>query len=413
MKHKPQPLGCGCLDLVFHFLRVQNVTDQGIDLSDVKFITREVHNGMLKRSRLKKDDLVFTITGRIGSVAVVPDDFEGNINQHSVRFRLKSQIANIATNPRYVAIFLNLALGQSLALREVTGGTRPALDYKALYSLKIILPPSNMQNHIVSIMRSAYAEKKQKEQEADALLDSIDDYVMAELGVEIPAVKEKKCFVVYANKTTQGRIDPRFHQPKYQEFIDVLESGKYGVTTLSSLITDLKNGVEIRTYSDHGYRYLRVSDLGKNGIENRDPRYVDIEEIPDRVKLTNKSFLISRSGSLGLVSVIEDEIRNTVLGSDIFKMELDAESIHPRYLEAFFRSQIGQILFFQLNSGSIIPRLDQSAVKSLRVVVPPFDIQKKVADEAMRRRSEAAKLRQEADTIVEGAKERVERILLQ
>ena len=157
---------------------------------------------------------------------------------------------------------------------------------------------------------------------------------------------------------------------------------------------------------------MRVSDLGKNGIENRDPRYVDLDEIPDRVRLTNNSFLISRSGSLGLVSVIENEIRNTVLGSDIFKVELDTESIHPRYLEAFFRSRIGQILIFQLNSGSIIPRLDQPAVKSLRVVVPPFDVQKKIAEEAMKRRSEAAKLRQEADAVVEQAKERVERILL-
>ena len=394
------------------FLRVQNVTDQGIDLSDVKFITREVHNGMLKRSRLKKDDLVFTITGRIGSVAVVPDDFEGNINQHSVRFRLKSQIANIATNPRYVVIFLNLALGQFLALREVTGGTRPALDYKALYSLKIILPPSNMQNHIVSIMRSAYAEKKQKEQEADALLDSINDYVLEELGIEMPEVKEEKCFVVYTSEMAGRRIDPRFHQFKHQEVIRVLESGKYPIVPLFNLITDLKNGVEIRTYSDHGYRYLRVSDLGKNGIENHDPRYVDIEEIPDRVKLTSNSFLISRSGSLGLVSIIEDEIRNTVLGSDIFKVELDTESIHPRYLETFFRSQIGQILIFQLNSGSIIPRLDQPAVKSLRVIVPSFEVQEEIADEAMNRRSEAAKLRREADIVVEQAKERVERILL-
>ena len=64
------------------FLRVQNVTNQGIDLNDAKFIKREVHEEMLLRSQLKKDDLVFTITGRIGSVAVVPDNFEGNINQH-------------------------------------------------------------------------------------------------------------------------------------------------------------------------------------------------------------------------------------------------------------------------------------------------------------------------------------------
>ena len=85
------------------FLRVQNVTSLGIDLSDAKFIKKEVHEGMLKRSQLQKDDLVFTITGRIGSVAVVPDNFEGNINQHSVRFHLKAQIANINITPHYIA----------------------------------------------------------------------------------------------------------------------------------------------------------------------------------------------------------------------------------------------------------------------------------------------------------------------
>ena len=59
-----------------------------------------------------------------------------------------------------------------------------------MYSLKIILPATNIQNHIVSFMRSAYAEKKQKEQEAAALLDSIDDYVLKELGIEMPQQKE-------------------------------------------------------------------------------------------------------------------------------------------------------------------------------------------------------------------------------
>ena len=61
-----------------------------------------------------------------------------------------------------MAVFLNLALGQSLSLREVTGGTRPALDYKALYSLKTILPPTNIQNHIVSIMRSPMRRKAER-----------------------------------------------------------------------------------------------------------------------------------------------------------------------------------------------------------------------------------------------------------
>ena len=262
-------------------------------------------------------------------------------------------------------------------------------------------------------MQSAYAQKKQKEQEADALLDSIDDYVLSELGVEMPAVEEKKCFVVYANERAGRRIDSHFHQPKYQEFKQALEAGKYRVTPLSSLITDLKNGVEIRTYSDQGYRYLRVSDLGQHGIENHNPRYVDVEEIPNKIKLTSNSFLISRSGSLGLVSVVEDEIREAILSSHIFKVGLNTDQILPRYLEALFRSQIGQTQFFQNNNGGVIPEISQSALKSISVVVPPSDVQEQIAEEAMRQRSEAMKLRQEADAIVEEAKREVERVMLE
>lgn len=57
------------------FLRVQNVTEWGLDLSDVKFINKETHEKELKRSQVFEDDLLVTITGRIASAAVAPKDF--------------------------------------------------------------------------------------------------------------------------------------------------------------------------------------------------------------------------------------------------------------------------------------------------------------------------------------------------
>lgn len=105
--------------------------------------------------------------------------------------------------------------------------------------------------------------------------------------------------------------------------------------------------------------------MGKFGIENRDPRSVDVEEIPDKIRLTSNSFLISRSGSLGLVSVVEDEIKEAILSSHIFKVDLDTDQILPRYLEALFRSQIGQTQFFQNNNGGVVPEISQSAKNPL------------------------------------------------
>lgn len=132
------------------FLRVQNITEKGILLDDVKYIKRSVHEGELKRSQLKTNDLIFTITGRIGSVAVVPSNFIGNINQHSVRIQLKNSIEGLGINPTYVATFLNSSFGKVLTNRGITGGTRPALDYEYIKTIPIPIPAIEIQNTITN-----------------------------------------------------------------------------------------------------------------------------------------------------------------------------------------------------------------------------------------------------------------------
>jgi hypothetical protein len=65
--------------------------------------------------------------------SVVPQDFEGNINQHIVAIRTKD-----AKTSEALAAYLNLDIAEQLASRRSTGGTRPALDYPALLSIPII-----------------------------------------------------------------------------------------------------------------------------------------------------------------------------------------------------------------------------------------------------------------------------------
>ena len=197
------------------------------------------------------------------------------------------------------------------------------------------------------------------------------------------------------------RIDPHFHLPKYQEFHKRLSESSYPVVPFSSLITDLKNGVEIRTYSEEGYRYLRVSDLGQHGIENHNLKYVNVEKIPDKIKLTNNSFLVSRSGSLGLVSTVEDKIRDAILSSHIFKISLDTTRILPEFLEVFLRSQIGQFQFFQNNNGAVIPEINQTALKSIRVILPPSNIQNHIASFMRSAYAQKKQKEQKADALLD------------
>jgi hypothetical protein len=119
------------------FIRVQNLSTTGrLNLDDCKRITRSTHEGLLGRSRLSGGELLVKITGvgRMAVASVVPEEFEGNINQHIVAIRTK----DIETS-QALAAYLNLDIAEKLASRRATGGTRPALDYPALLSLPVIL----------------------------------------------------------------------------------------------------------------------------------------------------------------------------------------------------------------------------------------------------------------------------------
>jgi hypothetical protein len=205
------------------FLRVQNVTEEGISLEDCKYINFDTHNGMLKRSQVKEGYLITKITGvgRMAVSSVAPKGFEGNINQHLVAMKTESYQTS-----ELIAAFLNSDIGERLAFRRSTGGTRPALDYQALKTIPVVFKPG-----IVKSMQSAYKQKKQKEAEAQRLLDSIDGYVLDELGIKLPEIKIKKCFLVWNNEVVQ-RLDPLYYS---KDVFSFLEEFSYNVKPLKGI----------------------------------------------------------------------------------------------------------------------------------------------------------------------------------
>ena len=370
---------------------------------------------MLKRSQLKKDDLVFTITGRIGSVAIVPDNFEGNINQHSVRFQLKTQIANIVTNPRYVAVFLNLSLGQFLAIREVTGGTRPALDYKALYSLRIILPPTNIQNHIVSIMRSAYAQKKQKEQEADALLDSIDDYVLTELGIEKLQHKENsiesRIFTATLSEVSGRRFDPEVHYQVYSLHTKLYPMERFQDCVLINPLTSYE-GYELET----SVTFVPMEKVSAKYGEADLSLYKMVEEAKGYTRFRDSDLIwakITPCMENGKSAVVDNLKGGIGCGSTEFHVFRALDRINIHYIHALLRLKSLRehaTLHFTGSAGQ--QRVSNEFFKDLIIPKPSIEKQTEIADYITNARNRAKQLQQEADTIVEQVKERIERILL-
>lgn len=162
------------------FLRIMNIAPFEVRVKDVKYIAHEVHEGDLSRSRLRADDVLMTITGRVGTAAVVTDEvLPANINQHIVRIRLIDD----TVLPEYLAAYLNCSFGLMLTNRGVTGGTRIAIDYGTVRGLQIPIPDSKVQSKIAAEVARRRTESRRLRAEADALWDQAKaDFEAALLG---------------------------------------------------------------------------------------------------------------------------------------------------------------------------------------------------------------------------------------
>jgi len=221
------------------FLRVQNLSPTGVlEFEDCKYINEETHNGMLKRSQVSAGDLLVKITGvgRMAVASVVPDGFVGNINQHVCVIKTGSKEIS-----ETLAAFLNSDIGEKLASRRSTGGTRPALDYPALLSIPII-----EDQRILQITAKVIEQKQQNEAEAEKLLASIDDYLLNELGIILPKIPENtlinRMFTTTLKTISNVRFDPYYHQISFIRMFDAIHKTKYKVCNFKTLIVDLKNG---------------------------------------------------------------------------------------------------------------------------------------------------------------------------
>ena len=398
----------------YKYLRVEDIDAFGnINISKLKNISKEIYEE-LKRYKLNENEIVISNAGTIGKVTMLEKFDEKIILTENC---VKLVIHDNQILPKFLETMVRSNFIQTQFQNNYIKTTIPKLSVERISNTFFPKIPSfEIQNKIVSKMEQAHHQKRQKEQEAQKKLESIDAYLLDALGIELPTEREEsledRVFVRRFSEVSGKRNDAYYFKQNFITLLETVKKSKYKIETFGQLIKDLKNGIEVRKYIENdGMRYLRVTDLGKNGINNKSPRFVAKQEIPKRIKLNSNCILISRSGSLGLVNVVEKSIENAILSSHIFKVELKS-NILPLYIEAYLRSTIGQTEIFRNNNGGVIPEINQTALKSIFIVLPPLEEQTKIANHIQKLREEAQALKKEATEIYNSAKLEVEKMIL-
>lgn len=380
------------------FVRVQNLSVSGeLMLDDVKYVNHETHHGLLARSQVKSDDLLVKITGvgRMAVATVPPTTFEGNINQHIARIRTDSrEISEV------LAAWLNTDIAESLAKRRATGGTRPALDYGALRSIPVIYDEG-----IRAAMQAAFGKYKAALTQAAQKLGSIDDYLLAELGIILPPVPDNtittRIFTTQWRELTGRRFDPQALHPERKACISELQRRpSHPLRKAASF------GRDLRTEIPDGVIYV-----GLENIESNTGRY-----LPSSHKESVSSAFAFRKGQV-LFPKLRPYLNKVFfapfdgLCSTEFHV-LEGVTINSEFLALFLRSQLVVKQTKHLMSGNTLPRLQTEDIESLLIPEVDADLQKRIVKEAARRIVKAEQLRAEAETELESAKQKIEAFLL-
>ena len=128
--------------------RSQNVTNEGLLLDDIAYISKEIHESM-SSTRLRANDVLLNITGAsIGRCYYLPKDFtEGNVNQHVCIIRPTSKVLS-----PYLYYCLISNEGQQKIDLTQTGANREGLSKEDICNFEFDIPPLEEQGRIVSYL---------------------------------------------------------------------------------------------------------------------------------------------------------------------------------------------------------------------------------------------------------------------
>ena len=134
------------------YLRVKNVKEFFIDYEDMQHIPHWVHR-KFENSQFKQGDIALTITGRVGTAAIISNDkLEHNACQDVVKVSIKDK-ANIDTY--YLLSYLNSKFNYHLLNRFNSGGSRPRTLINNVRKVKIPSPSPEIQKYIGDKVRKA------------------------------------------------------------------------------------------------------------------------------------------------------------------------------------------------------------------------------------------------------------------
>jgi type I restriction enzyme S subunit len=323
-------------------------------------------------------------------------------------------------DPDFFAAFLNGPSGQRQIKRGITGSAIPGLRTDAIERIVVPIPPIPKQRELVTALDAARGARHEKLAQADALLASLDGFVLDALGLILPAPDGRPVYAVRLRDARQ-RFDPDYNSPRFRTLRTKIEHGRFPAQSVSSLFHPIVSGFAAGGDDQTDDPVLGVAHIRPLNITNTAELTFESTKMVPRAAVAPGDFLkkgevlFNNTNSTAWVgkSVVFDADRDCACSNHITRLTLTDKNHSPYYFAALFNALRG-LGFFGLLSTNFNNQagINVDTLKAVRLSVPEPEAQEKIAAEVSRRRIEARRLRDEARTLWDEAKRRFEEELL-
>ena len=174
------------------FVRAVDIVNSRIDTKNFIYVTPGIHNNLLKRTKLKKNDVLFSIAGTVGRCGIFDHDFEANINQAVAILRFSEE----KIKRQYLVQYFNSSIGKLIIGKYSRQGLQTNLNLDEVSELSIPIIRHDIQEKIAKLISESFVLREQSE----LLLKA------ATRAVEIAIEQDESVAMAYLEEQTKGDV---------------------------------------------------------------------------------------------------------------------------------------------------------------------------------------------------------------
>lgn len=328
----------------------------------------------------------------VGATAVVPKDSPVCTANRAVGI-LRTKPESLFM-PQYVQVVLNTELGIKLLELQKRGGIQQRVNLEDISNLELPVFDFERQHKIIDFYNSSLFQKEQKQQQAKQLLDSIDSYLLKELGIKLPEKDNslsKRIFTTKFSEVSGGRWDP-FWQISQKNKVKSNNFSEFKVKELANI----QKGESI------------TSDEIKEG---NFPVIAGGKTSPYSHNVSNFNGNVITISASGAYSGYVWYHKRPIFASDCSVLtSLDESNCTTLFLYEVLH--LKQEELYNLQQGAGQPHVYPDDIAEIKIPLPPLPKQKEIASHIREIREQAKQLQVEAEQTMQEAKKQIEKMIL-